>query len=75
MLAFSYCDKLTAITIPANVKSIGDFAFKKCPLLTSITFLSATPPSMNGEQIFTETPLQNIYVPRGASSAYESLIV
>ena len=73
MLAFSYCDKLTAITIPANVTSIGDFAFKKCSSLTSITFLSSTPPSMNGEEIFTESPLKNIYVPTGSSAAYESL--
>ena len=28
---------------------------------------------MNGEEIFTESPLKNIYVPTGSSAAYESL--
>ena len=71
--AFGYCEKLTTITIPANVKNIEEVAFKKCFLLTSITFLSSTPPSMNGSRIFENTPLQNVYVPKGAAAAYEAL--
>ena len=71
--AFGYCEKLTTITIPANVKNIEDIAFKKCFLLTSITFLSPTPPSMNGSRIFESTPLENVYVPKGAVEAYKAL--
>ena len=71
--AFGYCRKLTTITIPATVISIGDLVFSTCESLTSITFLSANPPSINGDNTFKGTILKNIYVPKEASSAYESL--
>ncbi|MEI0702606.1 leucine-rich repeat domain-containing protein [Brachyspira intermedia] len=71
--AFGYCRKLTTITIPATVISIVDLVFSTCESLTSITFLSANPPSINGDNTFKGTILKNIYVPKGASSAYESL--
>lgn len=34
--AFSYCERLTSITIPNTVTSIGDEAFYKCTNLTSV---------------------------------------
>lgn len=71
--AFSCCETLTTITIPVSVKNIEDLAFYKCLLLTSITFLSPNPPSMNGNDIFKDTPLENVYVPKGAVKAYEAL--
>ena len=71
--AFGYCRKLTTITIPANVISIGDLVFSTCESLTSITFLSANPPSINGDNTFKGTILKTIYVPTGASAAYQSL--
>ena len=37
MYAFSYCSKLTNITIPDSVTSIGMYAFSRCIGLTSIT--------------------------------------
>ena len=69
---FSDCPALKTINIPKYITSINDYAFYPCNSLTSITFLSSTPPSMNGDKIFKNT-LITIYVPRGASSAYESL--
>ncbi|MEI0558319.1 leucine-rich repeat domain-containing protein [Brachyspira intermedia] len=69
---FSDCPALKTINIPKSITSINDYAFYSCNSLTSITFLSSTPPSMNGDKIFKNT-LKTIYVPRGASSAYESL--
>ena len=35
--AFSYCSRLTSITIPSSVRSIGAEAFYECNSLTSIT--------------------------------------
>lgn len=35
--AFSYCEKLTSITIPNSVKSIEAYAFSNCTKLTNIT--------------------------------------
>ena len=35
--AFSDCDMLTCVTIPATVTSIGDYAFSDCGMLTSVT--------------------------------------
>ena len=36
--AFSRCDKLTSITIPASVKTIDTYAFNQCTALTSVIF-------------------------------------
>lgn len=42
--AFSGDDKLTSLTIPALVTTIGDGAFSGCRSLSTISFLSKTPP-------------------------------
>ena len=35
--AFRYCKRLTSVTIPNSVTSIGDYAFEDCSSLTSVT--------------------------------------
>ena len=35
--AFSYCSELVAVSIPASLTEIGDYVFRKCNSLTSIT--------------------------------------
>lgn len=35
--AFHYCDKLTSVTVPGSVKSIGYFSFAGCYALESVT--------------------------------------
>jgi hypothetical protein len=42
--AFSECDNLTSITIPGNIKNIGQWAFG-CAKLASITFQDTIPAS------------------------------
>ncbi len=52
--AFSTCDKLTAVTFPANLESIGELAFFSCKL-TSVTF----PPALAsiGQEAFSDCDL------------------
>ncbi len=35
--AFSFCDRITSLTIPATVTKIGDYAFSDCSAITSLT--------------------------------------
>ena len=35
--AFSFCSRLTSLTLPAGITSIGDYAFSLCSGLTSLT--------------------------------------
>ena len=68
--AFSYCSKLTSIEIPNSVTSIGDYAFWGCSGLTSITMQRTTPPTVGSNLFFECSKLETIYVPVGASDAY-----
>lgn len=55
---FSGCSKLTTITIPSSVTSIGYYAFKGCSNLTNIIFTGALPTittlEISNINIFTE---------------------
>lgn len=60
--ALSYC-KMTSVTIPGGVKSIGEYAFDHCTGLTSIDL----PPSLNslGSYAFSGcTGLTHVNIPR-----------
>lgn len=61
--------KLSAITIPNSVTSIGDGAFAICYSLTSCTLLSETPPAI-GNGTFGYDRSMPITVPCGATQAY-----
>ena len=68
--AFHDCDGLTSIEIPNSVTEIGEYAFCDCSGLTSITMQRATPPTV-GDDLFSRCgKLETIYVPVGASEAY-----
>ena len=66
-LAFSRCEKLTSIDIPASVIKIGKYAFWDCDSLQSITFADTTTwyycdSSLykNGTQIDISSPTENV---------------
>ena len=68
--AFAACYGLTGIEIPTSVTEIGDCAFISCSGLTSITMQRATPPTVLGTLFLDCSKLETIYVPVGASEAY-----
>jgi len=66
---FADCD-FTSITIPESVKIIKGGAFANCVYLTSVTFKSISPQSL--EHCFTNcNNLKTIYVPNGTKQAYK----
>jgi len=65
--AFAASFGLQAITFPAGLMSISDYAFNMCRNLRSITFKNITPPAINGEQVFKDVPLDcQIFIPPSA---------
>ena len=68
--AFSGCSSLTSIEIPTSVTLIEYQAFSGCSGLTSITMQRATPPTVGGKLFAECSKLETIYVPVGASEAY-----
>ncbi|MCR5103016.1 MAG: leucine-rich repeat protein [Eubacterium sp.] len=64
---FSKCSGLTEMNIPETVTSIGESAFENCTGLTTITFNSATPPTL-GNYAFPKSV--KIIVPAGTEGVY-----
>ena len=50
--AFSYCTRLSSVTIPNSVTSIGVSAFQNCTSLTSVTVKSSIPPSLDTDVFY-----------------------
>ncbi|WP_304937622.1 leucine-rich repeat protein, partial [Muribaculum intestinale] len=67
------CSRLTSVTIPNSVTSIGDQAFCNCSERTSIYCQGTTPP--RGSIVFSEAILKEctLYVPIGCQAAYEAV--
>ena len=60
------------VTLPKSVTSIGDYAFRYCDSITSVTSLSCTPPSC-GYGVFYDTPsLKTLVVPSNSLASYKS---
>lgn len=72
-LAFANQQAFTSITVPAQIKSIGDSAFW-ISTLKNVTVLATTPPTATGEYIFYTDPL-TITVPKGCGAAYKAASV
>lgn len=73
---FCYIQGTTrTITIPASVTSIGAAAFRNCTLLTSVTCLAETPPTLlakNNPGALGYTNSCPIYVPDDSVDAYNA---
>lgn len=65
-----YMDKLTTITIPNSVTSIGKCTFMNCSGLTSVVINAITPPNI-GTDVFHVTS-SNLYVPDESVDAYKA---
>lgn len=68
---FSFNAGLTSATITANVTELEDGVFANCQNLESVTFLSETPPTLDGAHVFYQTT-HPIYVPAESVNAYKT---
>lgn len=65
--AFADCTALTSITIPASVKTIGDYSFANCTSLTSLTLSEGV--TSIGAVAFTQcTALKTLVLPASLES-------
>lgn len=60
--------KLTSITLPASVETIGNYAFEECTNLKSVTFAEGSKLSTLGEEVFAYSAITEIELPAGITS-------
>ena len=70
--AFIGCDNITSIAIPSTVTSIGYYAFNfgESQPLTTLTLLSANPPTISENTFSNICHSTTITVPKGSKEAY-----
>ncbi len=70
---FCDCDELETVVLPANLETIGDYAFSYCLSLKNISCKSEMPPVL-GESVFERIPVSTlvIRVPASAVDAYKA---
>lgn len=71
---FYSCRSLTSVTIGNNVTLIGKGAFKSCRYLKIIKMLLENPPALS-EDLFNDTPIEKIIVPKSAIDTYKSAAI
>ena len=70
---FYYCTSLASITLSESLTVIGGLAFGVCTALAEVTVPAATPPTIDGEDLFDGcTALTAIYVPAASVDAYKA---
>ena len=71
--AFSGCDGITRVTIPAGIKKIGDRAFQRCKGLQTVTVHWKTPLDVPNS-VFDGVNTANVMlkVPKGKEEAYKA---
>ena len=63
--------RMQNVTIPASVTSIGKEAFSYCYILTEVTCMGTTPPTLGEDAFYDSDELERIYVPSGSLSDYK----
>ena len=63
--------KISVLTLPSTLTTIGDYAFRNNNTLTSITCFATSPPSI-GSGTFYATGRRPIYVPAASVDTYKS---
>ena len=71
ILVGTRCTKLTSVTIPSNVTSIGDYAFLIVEGERTIIMLSDIPPTL-GALVFGNPGLTTFIVPKGRGEVYKT---
>ena len=68
---FSYYTSFTDVTIGDSVTAIGDYAFANCGTLSRLHCKATIPPSL-GSDVFSNTNIEAIYVPKESVEIYKS---
>ena len=63
---------MTSVTIGSGVTSIGNYAFRYCTKLASITILPTTPPTLGSSAFYLIPSSAVITVPKGTLDASKS---
>ncbi len=66
--AFTFCKKITQVTIPEGVKRVGSSSFMHCTSLTNVTLPNSL--EILGEQVFMRCALQSVYIPKNVNTIY-----
>lgn len=70
-VAFNNCTGLTSVVLPSTLTTIGTSVFNNCPNLTSVTVGMDTPVDIS-EGVFSNCANATLYVPEGATAAYQA---
>lgn len=67
-----YMSKLTSVTIPDSVETIGNYAFTDCSSLTSVYCKATTPPALGTNVFSGNASDRKIYVPTESVDTYKA---
>ncbi len=70
--ALAGCSRLSKITIPSNILTIGKEALRSCGAMQEIRVTKKEPPTLTGADVFTGINVYNckLYVPSGSKAKY-----